>query len=37
MMIQQSTPMVASLSIPRDAAMKLGTPDAKRELRYSSR
>ena len=25
MMIQQSTPMVASLSIPRDAAMKLGT------------
>ena len=34
MMIQQSTPMVASLSIPRDAAMKLGTPDAKRGLRY---
>ena len=29
MMIQQSTPMVASLSIPRDAAMKLGTPEAK--------
>lgn len=29
MMIQQTTPMVASLSIPRDAAMKLGTPEAK--------
>ena len=29
MMIQQSTPMVASLSIPRDAAMKLGTAEAK--------
>ena len=30
MMIQQTTPMVASLSIPRDAAMKLGTPEAKK-------
>ena len=29
MMIQQSTPMVASLSIPRDAAMRLGTAEAK--------
>ena len=33
MMIQQSTPMVASLSIPRDAAMKLGTPDAKKGIK----
>ena len=32
-MIQQSTPMVASLSIPRDAAMKLGTPDAKKGIK----
>ena len=29
----QSTPMVASLSIPRDAAMKLGTPDAKKGIK----
>jgi len=29
MMIQQTTPMVASLSIPRDAAMKLARPEAK--------
>ena len=33
MMIQQSTPMVASLSIPRDAAMKLGTPEAKNGMK----
>ena len=33
MMIQQSTPMVASLSIPRDVAMKLGTPDAKKGIK----
>ena len=33
MMIQQSTPMVASLSIPRDAAMKLGAPDAKKGIK----
>ena len=33
MMIQQTTPMVASLSIPRDAAMKLGTPDAKKGIK----
>ena len=33
MMIQQSTPMVASLSIPRDAAMKLGTLDAKKGIK----
>ena len=33
MMIQQSTPMVASLIIPRDAAMKLGTPDAKKGIK----
>lgn len=33
MMIQQSTPMVASLSIPHDAAMKLGTPDAKKGIK----
>lgn len=29
MLIQQNTPMVASLSIPRDVAMKLATPEAK--------
>ena len=33
MMIQQSTPMVASLSIPRDAAMKLGTAEAKNGMK----
>lgn len=33
MMIQQSTPMVASLSIPRDAAMKLGTSEAKNGMK----
>ena len=33
MMIQQTTPMVASLSIPRDAAMKLGTPEAKNGMK----
>ena len=33
MMIEQSTPMVASLSIPRDAAMKLGTPEAKNGMK----
>ena len=33
MMIQQSTPMVASLSIPRDAAMKLGTSEAKKGMK----
>lgn len=33
MMIQQSTPMVASLSIPRDAAMKLGTAKAKNGMK----
>ena len=33
MMIQQTTPMVASLSIPRDAAMKLGTPEAKNGIK----
>ena len=33
MMIQQTTPMVASLSIPRDAAMKLGTPEAKKGIK----
>ena len=33
MMIQQTTPMVASLSIPRDAAMKLGTPEAKNSMK----
>lgn len=33
MMIQQSTPIVASLSIPRDAAMKLGTPEAKNGMK----
>lgn len=33
MMIQQSMPMVASLSIPRDAAMKLGTPEAKNGMK----
>ena len=32
-MIQQTTPMVASLSIPRDAAMKLGTPEAKNGMK----
>ena len=29
MLIQQETPMVAALSIPRDAAMKLARPEAK--------
>ena len=33
MMIQQSTPMVASLSIPRDAAMKLGTSEARNGMK----
>ena len=33
MMIQQSTPMVASLSIPRDAAMNLGTAEAKNGMK----
>ena len=33
MLIQQETPMVASLSIPRDAAMKLGTPEAKNGMK----
>ena len=33
MMIQQSTQMVASLSIPRDAAMKLGTSEAKNGMK----
>ena len=33
MMIQQTTPMVASLSIPRDAAMKLGTSEAKNGMK----
>lgn len=33
MMIQQTTPMVASISIPRDAAMKLGTPEAKNGMK----
>ena len=33
MMIQQTTPMVASLSIPRDAAMKLGSPEAKNGMK----
>ena len=33
MMIQQTTPMVASLSIPCDAAMKLGTPEAKNGMK----
>lgn len=33
MMIQQSTPMVASLSIPHDAAMKLGTAEAKNGMK----
>jgi len=33
MMIQQSTPMVASLSLPRDAAMKLGTAEAKNGMK----
>lgn len=33
MMIQKTTPMVASLSIPRDAAMKLGTPEAKNGMK----
>lgn len=33
MMIQQTTPLVASLSIPRDAAMKLGTPEAKNGMK----
>ena len=33
MLIQQTTPMVASLSIPRDAAMKLGTPEAKNGMK----
>ena len=33
MMIQQSTPMVASLSIPRDAAMKLGAAEAKNGMK----
>ena len=33
MMIQQTTPMVVSLSIPRDAAMKLGTPEAKNGMK----
>lgn len=32
MLIQQNTPMVASLSIPRDAAMKLADPAAKSSL-----
>ncbi|PQL20213.1 efflux RND transporter periplasmic adaptor subunit [Veillonella denticariosi JCM 15641] len=33
MMIQQTTPMVASLSIPRDAAMKLSGADAKNGMK----
>lgn len=35
MLIQQETPMVASLSIPRDAAMKLADPAAKSTIKVS--
>jgi len=35
MLIQQETPMVASLSIPRDAAMKLASPEAKSSIKVS--
>ncbi|WP_251424588.1 efflux RND transporter periplasmic adaptor subunit [Veillonella agrestimuris] len=35
MLIQQNTPMVASLSIPRDAAMKLAEPAAKPTIKVS--
>lgn len=35
MLIQQETPMVASLSIPRDAAMKLADPSAKSSIKVS--
>lgn len=35
MLIQQETPMVASLSIPRDAAMKLASPATKSSIKVS--
>ena len=35
MLVQQNTPMVASLSIPRDAAMKLASSDAKGQTKVS--
>ena len=35
MLIQQETPMVASLSIPRDAAMKLASPATKPSIKVS--
>ena len=35
MLIQQETPMVASLSISRDAAMKLASPEAKSSIKVS--
>ena len=35
MLIQQETPMVASLSIPRDAAMKLASPESKPSIKVS--
>lgn len=35
MLIQQETPMVASLSIPRDAAMKLASPATKSSIKVA--
>lgn len=35
MLIQQASPVVASLSIPQDAALKLATPEAKSSMKVS--